>query len=125
MYSLHRGAPDGAKSATACIMSLCVMFKLILLDFNLGVSILTAKLPNLIQIFRLYTMHHWSFFFFNCLCCSDSHVYRRGYFYWSDVLTDTIYRANMNDTSNPVVLVNTSTDVVGMYICTPPISPQV
>ena len=42
--------------------------------------------------------------------------YSRGYLYWSDVLTDTIYRANMTHTSNRVVLVNTSTDLVGMYM---------
>ena len=42
--------------------------------------------------------------------------YSRGYLYWSDVLTDTIYRANMTHNSNRVVLVNTSTDLVGMYM---------
>ena len=56
MYSLRRGALDRAKSTTACIMSLRVACKIILVDFNLAVSTLTAKLPNLIpcQIFRLY-----------------------------------------------------------------------
>ena len=58
MYSLRRGAPDRAKSATACITSLCVASKMILAGFNLAVSTLTPKLPNLIphQIFQLYGM---------------------------------------------------------------------
>ena len=60
MYSLRKGAPGGAKSATACIMSLRVAgagaAEIILADFNLAVSTPTAKPPNLNphQIFRLY-----------------------------------------------------------------------
>ena len=58
MYSLCRGVLGGAMSTTACIMSLCIAYEIILADFNLMVSIPTAKLPNLIphQIFRLYGM---------------------------------------------------------------------
>ena len=51
MYSLRKGAPGGAKSATACIMSLRVAgagaAEIILEDFNLAVSTPTAKPPNL------------------------------------------------------------------------------
>ena len=56
MYSSRRGPLDGAKSTTACIMSLYVACKRILADFNLTVSTPTAKLPNLIPrlIFWLY-----------------------------------------------------------------------
>ena len=50
----------------------------------------------------------------NTVSCTALIPYSRGYLYWSDVLTDTIYRANMTHTSNRVVLVNTSTDLVGM-----------
>ena len=46
MYSLRRGVLDGAKSATACIMSLRLQMKLV--DFNLAISTQTAKPPNLI-----------------------------------------------------------------------------
>ena len=46
MYSLRKGAPDKAKSATACIVSLCIACEIILADFNLAVSTSTAKLPN-------------------------------------------------------------------------------
>ena len=59
MYCSRRGAPGGAKSATACITSLRVagetidspgailsMAKLMLVDFNLTVSAQTAKPPN-------------------------------------------------------------------------------
>ena len=42
MYSLHRGALDRAKSATACITSLHIACKIILADFNSAVSIPTA-----------------------------------------------------------------------------------
>ena len=54
MYSSCRGVPDGAKSAT----SLQVAYEIILVHFNLEVSIVTAKPPNLIlsQIFRLYSV---------------------------------------------------------------------
>ena len=50
------GALNGAKSATACITSLRIAYEIILADFNLAVSTLAAKPPNLIphQIFRLY-----------------------------------------------------------------------
>ena len=56
MHSLRGGVPGGAKSATACITSLHVVGRIILVDFNLAVSTPTAKLPNLIprQIFLLY-----------------------------------------------------------------------
>ena len=54
-------APDGSKSATACITSLCITslciaYEIVLVDFNMAVSTLTAKLPNLIPrlIFQLY-----------------------------------------------------------------------
>ena len=43
MYRLRRGAPDRAKGATACIMSLRIMCEIILVDFNLVVSTSTAK----------------------------------------------------------------------------------
>ena len=50
MYSLRKEVLGGAKTATACI---------ILADFNLAVSTLIAKPPNLNlrQIFRLYGMY--------------------------------------------------------------------
>ena len=57
MYSSCRGAPGGAKSATACITSLrALQVKIILADFNLAVSTQTTKPPNLIprQFFQLY-----------------------------------------------------------------------
>ena len=59
MYSSRRRVPGGAKSATACITSLRVAGEIILADFNLTVSTLTAKPPNLIpwQIFRLCGIH--------------------------------------------------------------------
>ena len=41
----YREVPDGAKSTTACTTSLCVEYKIILPDFNLAVSTLTAKPP--------------------------------------------------------------------------------
>ena len=46
MNNSCRGVLGGAKSATACITSLRVAGKIILADFNLAVSTLTAKLPN-------------------------------------------------------------------------------
>ena len=53
MYSLHRGAPDRAKSATACIMALRVAYKIILEEINLAILTATTKLiPR--QIFQLY-----------------------------------------------------------------------
>ena len=60
MYSSFRGVPGGAKSATACITSLCIVGEKNLADINLVVSIQTAKPPNLIlrQIFRLYGITH-------------------------------------------------------------------
>ena len=56
MYSSRKGSLDRANSTTTCITSLHVVYKIILADFNLAVSMSTAKLPNLIlcQIFRLY-----------------------------------------------------------------------
>ena len=56
MYNLCAGALDGAKSATACIMSLWLAYEILLADFNLAVSTPTAKPSNLIlrQIFQLY-----------------------------------------------------------------------
>ena len=55
MYSSSRGAPGGMKSVIACIVSLRVAGKIILANFNLAVSTLTVKPPNLIprQIFQL------------------------------------------------------------------------
>ena len=44
MYSRHRGA--GPSNITS--LTLCVLVKIILADFNLAVSTPTAKLPNLI-----------------------------------------------------------------------------
>ena len=38
MYGLCRGVPDGAKSVTACIMSVRVVCEIILAGFNLAVS---------------------------------------------------------------------------------------
>ena len=57
MDSSRRGAPGGAKSATACITSLHIVGENNLADFNSAVSTPTAKPPNLIlrQNFRLYT----------------------------------------------------------------------
>ena len=53
---LYRGVLDGTKSATTCTMSLHVAYEIILADFNLAVSTLTAKSQNIIphQIFWLY-----------------------------------------------------------------------
>ena len=42
--------PDEAKSATACITPLRVAYEITLPDFNLVVSIPTAKPPNLIPL---------------------------------------------------------------------------
>ena len=46
------------KSTTACITSLCGACEILLADFNLAVSTLTARPPNLIphQIFQLYNI---------------------------------------------------------------------
>ena len=51
----HRGVPDRAKSATACITSLQNNIG----RFNLAVLTLTTKPPNLIpcQIFQLYSIY--------------------------------------------------------------------
>ena len=60
---MHSGASGGARSATACITSLhALQAKIILVDFNLMVSTLTAKPPNLIphQSLRLDGMVHYS-----------------------------------------------------------------
>ena len=58
MYSSRRWVLGRAKSATACITSLHVAGKIIMSHFNLVVSTLTAKPPNLVsrQIFQLYGM---------------------------------------------------------------------
>ena len=62
MYSLRKWVPGRAKSTTACITSLRVAgaAKILLADFNLAVSTLTAEPPNLNprQIFWLYSMCH-------------------------------------------------------------------
>ena len=59
MYSCVEGQPDWTKSITACIASLRIAKYIILTDFNLAVSTLTAKPPNLIphQIFWLYSSY--------------------------------------------------------------------
>ena len=66
MYSSHRGAPGGTKSATACITSLHIAGKNSLVDFNLAVPTQTAKF-NSPSIFRLYGTHA-------CVQCSPASV---------------------------------------------------
>ena len=56
----RRGALDGAKSATTCTTSLRIAYEIILAIFNLAVSTLTVKPPNLLfscLIFRLCGMY--------------------------------------------------------------------
>jgi len=55
--SLRRWVPGGTKSTTACITLLHVAAKIILADFNMAVSTLTAKPPNFIHVkFSGYTV---------------------------------------------------------------------
>ena len=65
-----------AKSATACITSLCIAGETILADFNLAVSTSTVKPLNIFpcQIFRLYCMYVCMYLYvcmyvhFVCMC---------------------------------------------------------
>ena len=81
MHRSCRGVLGRAKSATACITSLCAVGENKLADFNLAVSTPTTKPPNLIpcQIFSLYSMCMYVCMYVRMYVCMYVCMYVRMY----------------------------------------------